>query len=268
MAATLYELLTRRLPYAAESPADLILRQFEGPPPSATNARPDIPLALAELLARCFVFESRDRQMTAAQLAEALVPFARSSRSARAPVPPASSAGSASESAREITFRRRKVRDTAGSTVFEMHELVAPGETKLLPTNAAGTPRPRAIGAAMSQANWTVLQRTAAFALVALVAVAITAVACWSRAPEPRSEAASSPPAPLEPPTLMAIVPREIDLPAIEPAAPPLPVPSAPDVPAPSAAPSAVPRRPHAGATRDTSRVASSPPKDPLDIRR
>jgi serine/threonine protein kinase len=77
LGAVLYELLTGRLPYEAESPAEMILRQLESPPPWASVLRTSVPPGLAALVDRCLVFEPKDRTMTAVCLAEELGPYTR-----------------------------------------------------------------------------------------------------------------------------------------------------------------------------------------------
>jgi len=184
--AVLYQLLTGRLPYAAESPADLILRQREGPPTPANALSPWVPAALAALVERCFAFEVNARLLTAARFAQELAAFARPVAlstvlrskpgvGVEAPVEPAPDG---------ITFRRRKVMNSSGGTAFVMHEPVRPNATAVLPSSAATTAR-RQYAQAPPRASWERVVVTLA-ALLAFIALTfgVMFVGVWSLSPE------------------------------------------------------------------------------------
>jgi serine/threonine-protein kinase len=114
--ALLYELLTRQLPYTAESAADLVLQQLGGPPRSASALVPAVPAALANLLERCLAFEP-DRRPSASHLATELAAFAGPESPKRPAV--------RMEAPPVVHFRQRKVMNTSGATAFVMHEAVS-----------------------------------------------------------------------------------------------------------------------------------------------
>jgi len=76
MGVVLYELFTRRLPWRARSPVDLVLRQMTEIPPPVDTLRPDVPHGLARIVEKCLALEPSDRFGSGAELAAALAPFA------------------------------------------------------------------------------------------------------------------------------------------------------------------------------------------------
>jgi serine/threonine-protein kinase len=77
MAVVLYELFTGRTPWRASSPVDLVVRQYLEVPPPLDAIRPDVPRALAQIVARCLEIEPASRLADAAELAAALAPHCR-----------------------------------------------------------------------------------------------------------------------------------------------------------------------------------------------
>jgi serine/threonine-protein kinase len=75
LGATLYELLTGRLPFEAESLADLILRVYSSEPAPPRNIRPEIPWLLEQLVLGCLEKDPGDRFASARALGAALAPF-------------------------------------------------------------------------------------------------------------------------------------------------------------------------------------------------
>jgi serine/threonine protein kinase len=88
LGATLYELLTGRVPFEAESLLDLALRVANSDPVPLRGIRPAIPWALEQIVLRCLQKDPYDRFASARSLAAALAIFmprrAAPSRSARA----------------------------------------------------------------------------------------------------------------------------------------------------------------------------------------
>jgi serine/threonine-protein kinase len=78
LGVVLYELLTEALPFEAESLPDLCLKIANEPPVSLQSRRADVPAALAAVVARCLEKDPVRRYFDAADLAEALAPFAQS----------------------------------------------------------------------------------------------------------------------------------------------------------------------------------------------
>ena len=59
------------------SSVEKMSRRLLGPPPSASKARPEVPAALDQVLARLLTRDPSQRYQTPAELAAALVPFSR-----------------------------------------------------------------------------------------------------------------------------------------------------------------------------------------------
>jgi serine/threonine-protein kinase len=76
VAAILYELLTSRTPYDADSPNDLLFKLFTSEPDPIQSVRADIPDELAKLIHRGLSKTPEDRPQNAAEFADLLVPFA------------------------------------------------------------------------------------------------------------------------------------------------------------------------------------------------
>ncbi len=76
LGVVLYELLTRRWPFEAESMPELCLKVVSDPPTPVTQYRPDVPRALAEVIERCLQKNPALRYENAAELAAALEPMA------------------------------------------------------------------------------------------------------------------------------------------------------------------------------------------------
>jgi serine/threonine-protein kinase len=78
LGVVLYELLTEAMPFEAESLPDLCMKIANEPPISLASRRADVPAALAAVVARCLEKDPVKRYFDAADLAEALAPFAQS----------------------------------------------------------------------------------------------------------------------------------------------------------------------------------------------
>jgi serine/threonine-protein kinase len=76
LGVVLYELLTRRLPFEAESLPDLCVKVASDPPRPIGDLRDDLPRGLVAVLDRCLTKDPAGRFANAAELAEALEPFA------------------------------------------------------------------------------------------------------------------------------------------------------------------------------------------------
>jgi serine/threonine-protein kinase len=82
LGATLYELLTGRVPFEAESLLELALRVAQGQPRPLRSLRPETPWALERVVLRCLQKDREERFPTAHALAAALAPFALRARAA------------------------------------------------------------------------------------------------------------------------------------------------------------------------------------------
>ena len=76
LGSILYELLVREQPFNADSPLALLAAVVSDPLPSVRDKRPDVPVELEAVIARCLEKKPDDRYQTVAELAEALAPFA------------------------------------------------------------------------------------------------------------------------------------------------------------------------------------------------
>jgi serine/threonine-protein kinase len=76
LGVVLFELLTRRWPYEAETMPELVLKVVTEPPQSLAELRPDVPAAMVDIVERCLKKEPGERFANAAELALALEPFA------------------------------------------------------------------------------------------------------------------------------------------------------------------------------------------------
>jgi len=75
MGVVLFELLTQRWPYEAETMPELCLKVVTEPPTSLAELRPDAPPSLVEIVARCLEKEPDKRFSNAAELSSALEPL-------------------------------------------------------------------------------------------------------------------------------------------------------------------------------------------------
>ncbi len=75
LGATLYYLLTAKVPYDGASPTEKLLKHCTEPPPELLAARPDAPPPLADLLRWFMAKRADDRPQTPAVMAAALQPF-------------------------------------------------------------------------------------------------------------------------------------------------------------------------------------------------
>ena len=76
LGVVLYELLTQRWPFEAESMPELCLKVVSEQPTPITTYRPDVPPAVVEVITRCLQRDPNQRYAHAAELATALEAFA------------------------------------------------------------------------------------------------------------------------------------------------------------------------------------------------
>ena len=83
----IYEMLAGRVPFTGESPTVIMMKQVQDEPPSISEARPDLPAAVAQLISRALAKEPNDRFQSAGELSKALAEaFESASAVAGAPV--------------------------------------------------------------------------------------------------------------------------------------------------------------------------------------
>jgi predicted Ser/Thr protein kinase len=83
LGCTLFCLLAGRPPFVGEKPMPIILAQVNDPPPPVERLRPDVPTALAELVARMLAKRPEDRPQTPKAVADALLPFTKAGTQAK-----------------------------------------------------------------------------------------------------------------------------------------------------------------------------------------
>jgi serine/threonine protein kinase len=90
LGVVLYELVTGRRPFDAESLQGICSRILSSTPLPPSHANPSIPVALNEVIASCLAKEPNQRCASAETLAERLHPLARRSSGVQTPVQPSS----------------------------------------------------------------------------------------------------------------------------------------------------------------------------------
>jgi serine/threonine-protein kinase len=240
LGVVLYELLTRRWPFEAESMPELCLKVVSDPPTPATEHRADLPRGMLEVIERCLQKDPAQRYENAAELAAALEPMA----------PPAS---------RVIVERARMaMASTKGTTPDRLASRNPEAFAQTAPTPAAwgsgrgespATPKAKK----RSPALWIGLGAVGAAALAAVVIYATHS------ADEPR--AASTASAPVTSPSAVASVVTAFLAPA--PSASAAPEPTASDMALPAASASAPPRPPTPAATPGSSAKPDPTPRVP-----
>ena len=71
LGVVLYEMLVGERPFVAETPIAVLLQHLQDPPPSILIARPDLPLAVGDVLARVLAKDPSERYSSAGELARA-----------------------------------------------------------------------------------------------------------------------------------------------------------------------------------------------------
>lgn len=287
LGSILFELLTRDPPFTAESPLALLAAVVSDPLPSIRLKRPDVPLELEAVIAKCLDKNPDNRYQTVAELADALAPFAPRSmpsvsrisgilRSASLRPPPADKSPSS-----ERTLQSPVGRNTPKPISEQPTEEV---KIKVI------TPAPPARSEKSTRTDWEASPSTAGrsrkrLLIVALGAAIVTAgVAAWQRrapvmadvAPDPSTVRAGGSATVLELPSAATAPAATVMEPVIS-ANPPAPAPivsSAGEGQPVVKYPKLKEKTPHGPAASAASPVASSLPTapksqaDPLDGRR
>ncbi|HEX8789828.1 MAG TPA: serine/threonine-protein kinase [Polyangiaceae bacterium] len=189
LGVVLYELLTRRWPFEAESMPELCLKVVSDPPTPVTDFRPDVPRPMVEVIERCLQKDPALRYENAAELAAALEPMA----------PPAS---------RVIVERARMAMASTGAAQNKATLRSPEAFARTAPTPAAPTPAAWGSGRGESRAPVQETKRSPVLwiGLGVAAAAAMTAVLVYvSRHPDapvppPSTASAASVSAPTPPP--------------------------------------------------------------------
>jgi eukaryotic-like serine/threonine-protein kinase len=229
LGAILYELLTGRVPFNADTITQLCAMILQQPPPPLRNLRPDAPQGLQDIIGRCLEKDRNRRYQNIAEFASALAPYAP-------------------RRARISIERVGRVIDSAGLGSSR------PQFEGTLPLSQAHHPASAArggSGGAPKRSNGTVIAFTVAVLLG--IAGAATAAIVLLRAPKPDAP----PPSATEPTTTTTAAPPTAPTAEIAPIVTPVPAPT----PAPSAAPPPVGATMRPRSPRTT--ASATPPKGP-----
>jgi serine/threonine-protein kinase len=71
LGVVLYEMLVGERPFVAETPIGVLLKHLQDPAPSVLDARPDLPAAVGDVIARVLVKDRNERYSSAGELARA-----------------------------------------------------------------------------------------------------------------------------------------------------------------------------------------------------
>jgi eukaryotic-like serine/threonine-protein kinase len=222
LGAILYELLTGKVPFQADTITQLCTMILQQPPPPLRNLRPDAPHGLQEIISRCLAKDRNQRYQNVADFASALTPYAP-------------------RRARISIERVGRVIDGAGlgSSRPRMEDMMPPSQAYGGATGAAWS----GSGGVPKRSHGTLIAIVVAV-LVGLAGAA-TATVVLLRSPKPE---ATPPPTSLTPPT--AALPPQVAAPST-PVVAPTPV-AIPEIP-PSATAAAPNPKPALGGNRPAS---------------
>jgi eukaryotic-like serine/threonine-protein kinase len=233
----LYELLTGKVPFNADTITQLCTMILQQPPPPLRNLRPDAPAGLQEIIQRCLAKDRNHRYQNIAEFASALAPYAP-------------------RRARISIERVGRVIDSAGLGSSR------PEFGGTLPLSQAYGPPSSAWGGSGSVPRRS---RAPIIAIIIAVVLGVAGLAAAAvvllRSPKPEA-----PPAPETAAPEAAPVPTTLATPAApNPKIPPVVTPSPEPVPTPSAAaptPAGTAKRPTGARATEATRPAT-PPKEP-----
>lgn len=204
----LYELLSGRVPYEADSVTGVVAAVIGDPLPPLQERRPGLPAGLVEVIETCLQKKPNDRYQSVAELAYALLPFADAS--SRLSVDRI--AGTLGTKAK---YRSARAPRRGANSHLVAATTVSSGDTQRL-------------------RRGPLLRRVAAAALVTSLVIAATLVILRATTTTPGLDGAASPPPDPEPTTASKVIEAEMVRPLVVPAE----MPEAPATSA-SAAPSA-----------------------------
>ena len=240
LGAILYQLLTGRVPFEAQTFPELILKVASEEPPPPSTLRPDIPPPLEQAILRCLKKDRNDRFPNVGEFAAAIAHFATDE-----------GVGSAERALRTID-------KSAGG----------PGSTTLSPAALRAT-RNSLAGGTRTSTSWStstttgggVKMKTVGIAVGALVLGAATVMAVIVATSRPSGTAA--PPAESSSPGVSATpsgAPPPVQTATTQPSITPLVVPAPYNEPAPSVKPSAKPTASATAVPAGTPPPAATPP--------
>lgn len=261
VSAILYELLTARTPYLADTPNDLLYKLFTAEPDDIRKVRPDLPEGLAAAVHRGLSKEASQRPATVTDVADLIAPYAD-----------ARSAGIISRIGAARTAPRSSLPDAQQTVIAPPSATL--DRTALASAAAQTTPQSPPPGASATELNMGVSDAAqvaqprkrgpgvaVAIGLVAVLALAAGGVALSRTSPT----TAAAPPAPPSAAPIQTATPEPaITVAPVKSAAPE--VAPAVDPPAPTASEKRRPAPPPATAAPTTQPAAPPGKKSPFSV--
>jgi serine/threonine-protein kinase len=195
LGSILYELLVREPPFSADSPLALLAAVVSDPLPSIRDKRPDVPVELEAVIAKCLEKKPENRYQTVAELADALGPFAPRSIASVSRI----SGILRSTSIRPVTTDKspsseRTLQSPGTPITGDEKKTEEQVRVKII------TPAPGARSDKNTNTDWEATpsmslrsRRRAFVAAVVGTAIAVTAIVLWQRRPQASMEAAPDP---------------------------------------------------------------------------
>ncbi|HVY32368.1 MAG TPA: serine/threonine-protein kinase [Polyangiaceae bacterium] len=240
LGSILYELLTKDPPFTADSPLALLAAVVSDPLPSIRDKRPDVPVELEAVIAKCLEKNPDNRYQTVAELADALAPFAPRSQPSISRISGILRATSLRPPAADKSPSSERTLQSPGTPKFGTP--ISEQATEEVKVKVI-TPAPAARSTKNTNTDWVATpsmvasrRRTAVVTLAALAAVVVGIVVLWLRPSPAPTEATPDP-------STIKVTPRSA--PALEaPARSAAAAPAAPETPPAVAAASVAPAAP------------------------
>ncbi len=222
LGVVLFELLTGRSPFEAETMPELCLKIVNEPPTPLVSLRPVIPPGLAAVVDRCLEKDRTRRYANAAELALALEPFA----------PPRSSAFSVRSAFEALRALPPRVGDLVATIPADAPPAVTAPQTASIPA-AWGTEGVRLSQQAPRKPSAAGPWAAAVALVLGLSAIVVaTRLSSVARQPHDAQPAAAPPPVVAIPPAMPQPATLAPEPPAAEPPAPAPPAIAEPEAPA------------------------------------
>src|SRR4051794_7305981 len=151
LAAVLYECLSGVVPYPKDSEAAVLYAHMSDEPPSVTEARPDLPAALDDVIRKAMSKNPEERHQSASELMrDAEEAFSRKTRAAMTPPPPLEAPEETGIRASETDVGTREARAQDSDELAAQTQAAGAGATSLSPggdaTRVGGADATRAGG--------------------------------------------------------------------------------------------------------------------------
>ena len=249
LGSILYELLVREPPFNADSPLALLAAVVSDPLPSVRLTRPDVPVELELVIAKCLEKNPDNRYQTVSELADALAPFAPRSLPSVARISGILRATSLRPAPADKSPSSERTLQSPGTPVTGDQPTEEVRVKVITPAPAARSEKNTKTDWEASSSEAVRSRRRVAFGVAALVAL-VVGVVVWQRRPsvtmEPRPDpssikagapATAVPALSTAPPVVSAAAPPPAASTSLAPAASTPPAPAASAPPSPSAPP-------------------------------